>query len=60
MSSIPARLAAFLCDTGYNPCEHHKKIAQELYDEILAIQKYEREDEAEKALDRIEEAKKIR
>lgn len=60
MSTVAIRLARFLCGTGHNPCDHHIQLGQELYDEILAIQKHEREVEAEKALDRLAEEKKIR
>jgi hypothetical protein len=58
MSSIPARLAVFLCKQT-SPCPNHVKEAQEVYDEILVIQKNEREAEAKKALDRLSESKKI-
>jgi len=51
MSSIPHRLAHFLCQG--KPCEKHVKVAAEVYDEIVAIQRVEREKEAEKALDRV-------
>jgi len=51
MSSIPYRLSRFLCEG--KPCEKHVKIGQEVYDEILFIQKDEREKEALKALDRL-------
>jgi hypothetical protein len=51
MSSIPHRLAHFLCKG--NPCDKHVQIAAEVYEEIIAIQKREREAEAIKALDRV-------
>jgi hypothetical protein len=58
MSSIPGRLAAFLCGQK-DPCTNHVKEAQEVYDEMLVIQKNEREEEAKKALERLAAGHKI-
>jgi hypothetical protein len=58
-SSIPGRLAVFLCQ-GPHPCEHHVRQAEEVYKEILDIQKHEREVEAQEALERVANKEKIR